>query len=71
MEIKCCPISQTTDTIQFLDLGNVPIEGNLHKTREESLYCDKYPMVLQFFPESKLVSLTNVLDKNGSGERSL
>ena len=58
MKIDVCPISNTLDRIEFLDLGNIPLEGNLTETREESLSVKRYPMVLQFFPKTGLVSLT-------------
>jgi len=62
--MNICPIRNTKNPIKFLNLGNIPIEGNLYNTKEESLLAKRYPMILQFFPESKLVSLSDVIDKN-------
>jgi hypothetical protein len=62
MKIEVCPISGSKDAIKFLDLGMIPIEGNLSKNREESLNVKKYSMVLQFFPKSKLVTLEEIVN---------
>jgi len=64
MKIEVCPITSSADKFAFLDLGMIPIEGNLSSTREESLKIKKYPMVLQFFPDSKLVSLTETVNSD-------
>jgi hypothetical protein len=63
MKIEKCPISGSTERIEYLNLGNVPLVNNLCNTREESLNCQKYPLSIQFFPESQLTSLTEVVNK--------
>jgi hypothetical protein len=42
----------------------VPLVNNLCITREESLACQKFPLAIQFFPESKLTCLTEVVNKD-------
>jgi hypothetical protein len=64
MRIEKCPISGSTKAVQYLDLGNVPLVNNLCKTRSESLECKKYPLSIQYFPESKLTSLTEFVNKD-------
>jgi len=64
MKIEKCPITGSNNVNEFLDLGMIPIEGNLSLTREESTNAIKYPMILQFFTESKLVSLTQTVNSD-------
>lgn len=64
MKIEVCPISRSKERVEFLDLGNIPIEGNLCSSREESINIERYPMILQYFPQSKLVTLTEYIDKD-------
>jgi C-methyltransferase C-terminal domain len=62
MKIEKCPISGSSESVKFLYLGNIPIEGQLCDTREESLNATRYPMLLQYFPKSKLVTLNEYVD---------
>lgn len=64
MKIKRCPISNSLNRITYLDLGSVPLVNNLCSTREESLACKKFPLAIQFFPESQLTCLTEVVNKD-------
>jgi hypothetical protein len=64
MKIEVCPISKSKEKVEFLDLGNIPIEGNLCSSREESINIERYPMVLQYFPQSKLVTLAEYINKD-------
>ena len=64
MKITTCPISGSKDAIEYLNLGNVPLVNNLCDTKEESLSCVKFPLAIQFFPESKLTCLTEVVNKD-------
>jgi novobiocin biosynthesis protein NovU/D-mycarose 3-C-methyltransferase len=43
----------------------VPLVNNLCRTFAESMYCKKFPLAVQFFPESRLTCLTEIVDKNG------
>jgi hypothetical protein len=64
MRIEKCPISGSTKSVEYLNLGNVPLVNNLCATREESLNCERFPLAIQFFPESKLTCLTEVVNKD-------
>jgi hypothetical protein len=64
MEITKCPISGSKKSIEYLNLGSVPLVNNLCATREESLACQKFPLAIQFFPESSLTCLTEVVNKD-------
>jgi hypothetical protein len=64
MKIEKCPISGSMKGVTYLDLGNVPLVNNLCATREESLTCERFPLAIQFFPESQLTSLTEVVNKD-------
>jgi hypothetical protein len=64
MKIGKCPISGSNKSVTYLDLGNVPLVNNLCATREESLSCEKFPLAIQFFPESRLTCLTEVVNKD-------
>lgn len=50
--------------MEYLNLGNVPLVNNLCETRQESLKCEKFPLAVQFFPKSKLTSLTEIVNKD-------
>jgi hypothetical protein len=64
MKIDVCPISGSDHGIEYLNLGKVPLVNNLCKTRKESLDCKKFPLAIQFFPESKLTCLTEFVEKD-------
>lgn len=65
MKIEQCPISGSEESKEYLNLGNVPLVNNLCTTREESLSCQKFPLAIQFFPQSSLTSLTEVVSRDG------
>jgi hypothetical protein len=65
MKIEQCPITGSNNSYEYLNLGEVPLVNNLCATREESLSCKKFPLAIQFFPESKLTCLTEIVDKDG------
>ncbi len=62
--MKICPISGSTKTVEFLNLGNVPLVNNLCDTREESFTCQKFSLAIQLFTESNLTCLTEVVNKD-------
>ncbi len=64
MKIIKCPISGSEKATQYLDLGSVPLVNNLCDTRKESLKAERFPLAIQFFPESKLTCLTEVVNKD-------
>jgi hypothetical protein len=57
--VTSCPITNSTDRFTYIDLGYMPLVNNLSLTRRGSLSCDKYPLAVQYFPESKLSCLTH------------
>jgi hypothetical protein len=63
MKLDKCPITGSEESVQYLNLGDIPLVNNLCSTREESLACKKYPLVVQLFPESGLSTLTEVIPK--------
>lgn len=56
--IDRCPITGDSESTLYLDLGLMPLVNNLNNTKEESLNCQKYPLAVQVFNQSKLSSLT-------------
>jgi trans-aconitate methyltransferase len=62
-KIESCPISGSVESIDYLDLGLIPLVNNLCATREESLNAKRYPLVVQLFPESGLSCLTELVPK--------
>lgn len=64
MRITKCPISGSEKSVEYLNLGNVPLVNNLCATREDSLLCEKFPLAIQFFPESRLTCLTEYINKD-------
>jgi novobiocin biosynthesis protein NovU/D-mycarose 3-C-methyltransferase len=59
-----CPITGSSKSIEYLNLGNVPLVNNLCGTREESFACQKFPLAIQLFTESNLTCLTEVVNKD-------
>ena len=41
MKIERCPISGSTKSVEFLNLGKIPLVHNLCETRKESLNCER------------------------------
>lgn len=64
MKIERCPISGTTKSVEFLNLGKIPLVNNLCETRKDSLNCERFQLAVQFFPESKVTCLTNIVNKD-------
>jgi novobiocin biosynthesis protein NovU len=64
MKIIQCPISGSDRSIEYLNLGNVPLVNNLCNTSEESFTCEKFPLAIQLFPESNLTCLTEYINKD-------
>jgi len=62
--MKTCPISGSTEAVEFLNLGKVPLVNNLCTTREESFACEKFPLAIQLFTKSNLTCLTEVVNKD-------
>ena len=61
-QLSKCPISYSEKSITYLDFGSMPLVNNINDTQEESLYCPKYPLVVNYYPESKLSMLSVAVD---------
>lgn len=59
IKVEYCPIGNTYDKIIYMDLGLMPLVNNLSDTKEQSLSCDKYPLAVQYFKDSRLSCLTH------------
>lgn len=62
--IDRCPITDSTELVTYFDLGNIPLVNNLCDTREQSFTTDRFPLTLNYYPESKLTSLNFAVDGN-------
>src|SRR3954468_5386673 len=61
-ELFSCPITLSKNFITYLDFGLMPLVNNLNNTQEESLNCQKYPLAINYYPESKLSMLSVAVD---------
>lgn len=64
MRIDTCPITGSSDSFEFLNLGNVPLVNNLLDTKEESLACESFPLSVQVFRKSNLACLREIVNKD-------
>ena len=64
MKITKCPISGSNKSTEYLNLGSVPLVNNLCISRNESYECERFPLAIQFFPESRLTCLTEYINKD-------
>ena len=60
--IKQCPITNSVEKIKYFDLGNIPLVNNLCDSREESIKATKFPLNINYYPESGLSSLDFAVD---------
>lgn len=60
--LRVCPITGDKDPIEYFNLGNLPLVNNLCDSREESITCPRYPLAVQYFPQSGLSALTHIID---------
>ena len=61
-EIKQCPITYSKDYYTYFNLGSMPLVNNLCDTRKEALECKRYPLMVNFFPESRLSCLSHAVN---------
>lgn len=59
--IEECPITGSKRRFSYFDLGMFPLVNNLHETKEESLSCDRYPLRINFYPDSGLSALSHAV----------
>jgi hypothetical protein len=64
MKIEVCPVSGSEKRVEYINLGNIPLVNNLCETQEEALSCERFPLAVQFFPESKVTCLTDIVNKD-------
>lgn len=62
--IDKCPITDSTESIEYFSLGNIPLVNNLCETKEQSFAADKFPLTLNYYPQSGLTSLNFAVDGN-------
>lgn len=60
--IQKCPITEDSNLFTYLDLGNFPLVNNLCFSKDESLNCKKYPLKVNYFPSSKLSTLSHAIN---------
>ncbi len=61
-ELFECPVTLSDEKFTYLDFGPMPLVNNLNDTKEESLNCPKYPLVVNYYPESRLSMLSVAVD---------
>jgi len=61
-EIRQCPITYSKDYYTYFNLGTMPLVNNLCDSEEESLNCKRYPLMVNYFPESGLSCLSHAVD---------
>lgn len=64
MKIEVCPVSGSKKRVEYINLGNIPLVNNLCNTQKEALQCERFPLAVQFFPESKVTCLTDIVNKD-------
>ena len=60
--IDKCPITHDKKKVKYFDLGNIPLVNNLCNTQEEAINCKKYPLSINFFPNSGESALEYAVD---------
>lgn len=60
--IDKCPITEDTKKHTYLNLGKIPLVNNLCNTKEESLNCETFDLKVNYFPLSKLSSLSYTIN---------
>jgi hypothetical protein len=63
-ELIKCPITLSDDAFTYLDFGLMPLVNNLNDTKEESLNCPRYPLIVNYYPKSSLSMLSVAVDPN-------
>ena len=60
--IEKCPITNSDKKIKYFDLGNIPLVNNLCESREDSINATKFPLNINYYPESGLSALDFAVD---------
>lgn len=66
MQEKCqaideCAITGSRERFAYFDLGMFPLVNNLNDDEKSSLECDRYPLCINYYPESGLSSLSHAV----------
>lgn len=61
-EIKPDVVSEKLDYELILDLGFMPFVNNLEDTYESSINCEKFPISVVYFKDSKLIRIKEIPD---------
>lgn len=56
--ITKCPITDSSEGVKYFDLGNIPLVNNLCSSREESLTAERFPLDINYYPNSGESSLS-------------
>lgn len=56
--ITKCPITDSNEGVKYFDLGNIPLVNNLCSSREESLTAERFPLDINYYPNSGESSLS-------------
>ena len=60
--ITKCPITDSNEGVKYFDLGNIPLVNNLCNSREESLTAERFPLDINYYPNSGESSLSIAID---------
>jgi novobiocin biosynthesis protein NovU/D-mycarose 3-C-methyltransferase len=67
MKEKCesideCAITGSKEKFTYFDLGMFPLVNNLNDDRQSSIECDRYPLCINYYPESGLSALSHAVN---------
>jgi novobiocin biosynthesis protein NovU/D-mycarose 3-C-methyltransferase len=67
MKEKCesideCAITGSKEKFAYFDLGMFPLVNNLNDDRQSSIECDRYPLCINYYPESGLSALSHAVN---------
>lgn len=63
-ELYQCPVTLSKTKVTYLDFGLMPLVNNLNDTKEESLLCPRFPLSVNYYPDSGLSMLSVAVDPN-------
>jgi SAM-dependent methyltransferase len=59
-----CRVCDSTELIEYLNLGNIPLSNNLNNTSEEALECERFPLSINLCKNCGLSQLSIVVNPN-------
>ena len=57
-----CAITGSKERFTYFDLGMLPLVNNLNDDKESSMKCDRYPLCINYYPESGLSALSHAVN---------